>query len=170
MKMNIKRAGRMLALFCKGERVMVLETKNKKVDLIYRTRSIVRVNKELNGKNFEELYFNAVSENNVEALSKIILVFAEDVNSGLSAFKNIDEVFDFLDEYMEEKSGCYQDIFKGIAKSINEMGFFNSKMSAEELEAKMRTHMSIDMNEIIKSSAEKAIAGVAEKEFRGYKG
>lgn len=149
---------------------MILETKNKKVDLIYRTRSIVKVNKELNGKNFEELYFNAVSENNVEALSRIILVFAEDVNSGLSAFKNIDEVFDFLDEYMEESQKTYSDIFKEIAESINEMGFFGNKMTKDELEAKMKTHMSIDMNEIIKNSAEKAIAGVAEKEFRGYKG
>lgn len=149
---------------------MILETNNKKVNLVYRTRSIVKVTKLLSGKNFEDIYFNALSENNIDALANIILVFGEDNDSGLTAFKNVDEVYDFLDDYIEQNQKTYGDIFKEIAESINEMGFFNSKMTKEELEAKMRSHMSIDMNEIIKSSAEKAIAGVAEKEFRGYKG
>jgi len=149
---------------------MILETNSKKVNLVYRTRSIVKVTSLLNGKNFEEIYFNALTENNIEALSNIILVFGEDYDSGRHAFENVDEVYDFLDEYMEEKQKSYGDIFMEIAKSINEMGFFNSKMTEEELQAKIKTHMSIDMNEIIKSSAEKAIAGVAEQEFRGYKG
>lgn len=149
---------------------MILEANNKKVNLVYRTRSIVKVTKLLKGKNFEEIYFNALSENNVDALASIVLVFGEDNDSGLSAFKNVDEVYDFLDDYMEQSQKSYGDIFKEIAESINEMGFFSSKMTAEELEAKMKSHMSIDMNEIIKSSAERAIAGVAEKEFRGYKG
>lgn len=149
---------------------MKLEINNKKVDLIFRTKNIVKVTKKLQGKNFEELYFNAVSENNVEALAEIILIFAEDVNSGLPAFKNADEVYDFIDEYMEQSKKSYQDIFGMIAESINEMGFFSKKMTTEELDNKMKNHMSIDMNEIVRSSAEKAITKVAEQEFRGYKG
>lgn len=149
---------------------MILEVNDKKVNLVYRTRSIVKVTKLLNGKNFEEIYFNALSENNIDALANIIMVFGEDNDSGLPAFQNVDNVYDFLDDYMEENEKSYGDIFKEMAESINEMGFFGSKMTKEELEVKMKSHMSIDMNEIIKSSAEKAIAGVAEKEFRGYKG
>lgn len=149
---------------------MILEIKSKKVNLVYRTRNIVKVTSLLKGKNFEEIYFNALSENNVDALSNMILVFGEDYDSGRRAFENVDEVYDFLDEYMEENEKSYGDIFKEIAGDINGMGFFNSKMTIEELEAKMKSHMAIDMNEIIKSSAEKAIVGVAEKEFRGYKG
>ena len=149
---------------------MILETEKKKVNLVYRTRSIVKVTNLLKGKNFEEIYFNALSENNVDALSQIIYVFGEDFDAGTSAFNNVDEVYDFLDEYMETNSKSYGDIFKEIAKSINEMGFFNSKMTEEELNNKMATHMSIDMDEIIRTSAEKAISNVAEKEFRGYKG
>lgn len=154
----------------KGEMKMILETKNKKVNLVYRTRSIVQVTQLLKGKNFEEIYFNAITENNIDALSKIIKVFGEDVDSGIKAFKTEDEVYDFIDDYMEENKKSYQDIFKEVAESINEMGFFNNKMTKEELEKRMETHMVINMNEIIKSSAEKAIADVAEKEFRGYKG
>ncbi len=149
---------------------MILEIDNRKVNLVYRTRSIVKVTKLLNGKNFEDIYFNALSENNIDALANIILVFGEDNDSGLSAFKNVDEVYDFLDEYMERNQKTYGDIFVEIAESINEMGFLNKRMTEEELQAKMKNHMSIDMNEIIKSSAEKAISNVAEKEFRGYKG
>ena len=149
---------------------MILEIKNKKVNLVYRTRNIVKVTKLLKGKNFEEIYFNALSENNIDALSQILYVFGEDFDSGVSAFKNVDEVYDFLDEYIESNNKSYGEIFKEIAKSINEMGFFNSKMTEEELEKKMKTHMAINMDEIIRSSAEKAISNVAEKEFAGYKG
>jgi len=149
---------------------MILETKNKKVDLVYRTRNIVKVTQLLNGKNFEELYFNAVSENNVEALSKMISIFAEDVETGAKAFQSEDEIYDFIDDYMAEKKKTYGDIFKEIAESINEMGFFNSKMTTKELEAKMKNHMAIDMNEIIKSSAEKAITGMTAKELGISKG
>lgn len=149
---------------------MILEVNDKKVNLVYRTRNLVKVTSLLKGKNFEEIYFNALSENNIDALSSMILVFGEDYDSGRRAFENVDEVYDFLDDYMEQTQKSYGDIFKEIAESINEMGFFGSKMTKEELEGKMKSHMSIDMNEIIKSSAEKAIAGVAEKEFRGYKG
>ena len=149
---------------------MILEINNKKVNLVYRTRSIVKVTNLLKGKNFEEIYFNALSENNIDALSNMILVFGEDYDSGRHAFENVDDVYDFLDDYMEQKQKTYGDIFKEIAESINEMGFFNSKMTTEELETKMKSHMAINMNEIIKSSAEKAITSVAEKEFRGYKG
>ena len=52
---------------------MILETKNKKISLVYRTRSIVKVTNLLQGKNFEEIYFEALSQNNIDALSKIIL-------------------------------------------------------------------------------------------------
>lgn len=149
---------------------MILEIENKKVNLVYRTRSIVKVTNLLKGKNFEEIYFNALSENNIEALSNIIYVFGEDYDSGISAFKNVDEVYDFLDEYMKNNQKSYEDIFKEIAKSINEMGFFGKKMTEEELEIKMKSHMSIDMNEIIRNSAEKAVSNVVETEFRGYKG
>ena len=149
---------------------MILEIENKKVNLIYRTRSIVKVTNLLKGKNFEEIYFNALSENNIDALSQMIYVFGEDYDSGTNAFKSVEEVYDFLDEYMEKNQKSYGDVFKDIAKSINEMGFFNTKMTEEELEEKMKTHMAIDMDEIIKSSAEKAISKVAEQEFRGFKG
>ena len=144
---------------------MELKTKLQKVNLVYRTRKIVNIAKLLDGKNFEELYFNALTENNVEALSNMILAFAEDPENGASAFKNIDEVFDFLDDYMEENKKTYQDIFKDLAESINNAGFFNKKMTKEELTTKAETHLSIDMNKIIQSSAEKAIQQVAENEM-----
>lgn len=149
---------------------MILETNNKKVNLVYRTKNIVKVTKLLNGKNFEEIYFNAISENDVEALAKVILIFGEDVDSGITKFKSEDEVYAFIDDYMAENNKTYGDIFKTIAEDINEMGFFNSKMTQEELMNKMSTHMAINMEEIVKASAEKAITNMAEKEFKGYKG
>lgn len=148
---------------------MILETKNKKINLVLRTRKIADIAKKLDGKNFEDVYFKAMNEFDLEALSKIIFILAENEDK-TSSFKNSTEVYDFIDDYMEENKKTYKDIFEEIAEDINEEGFFNSKMNKKELKAKMSSPLSsMNMNEVIKNSAEKAIAKVAEQEFQGYK-
>lgn len=148
---------------------MLLETKNKKINLVLRTRKIADIAKKLEGKNFEDVYFKAMNEFDIEALSKIIFMLAENEDK-TSAFKSNTDVYDFIDDYMEENKKTYKDIFTEIAKDINEEGFFNSKMTKEQLEEKMSSPLSsMNMNEVIKNSAEKAIAKVAEQEFQGYR-
>lgn len=149
---------------------MILETKNKKINLVPRTRKIADIAKKLEGKNFEEVYFKAMNEFNLEALSKIIYILAENEDK-TSSFNNNIEVYDFLDDYIAENNKTYKDIFEDIAKDINEEGFFNSKMTQKELKDKMSNPLSsMNMNEVIKSSAEKAINKIAEEQFQGYRG
>lgn len=148
---------------------MILETKNKKINLVLRIRKLADIAKQLDGKNFEDVYFKAMNEFNLEALSKIIFILAENEDK-TSAFKNSTEVYDFIDDYMSENKKTYKEIFEEIAKDINKEGFFNSKMTKEELEGKMSNPLSsINMDELIKNSAEKAISKVAEEQFQGYK-
>lgn len=150
---------------------MILETKNKKINLVFTTRKIVNISNILKGKNFEDLYFKAVNENDLDALSKIIFVFAED-EAGLKSFKTSEDVYDFIDDYKQENNKTYQDIFNEMAGIINEEGFFKTKMNKKQLQEKTSNPLSgINMNEVIKSSAEKAISKVAEEEvFKGYMG
>ena len=87
-----------------------------------------------------------------------------------SSFKNNTEVYDFIDDYMAENDKTYKAIFEEIAEAINEEGFFNSKMTKKDLKDKMSNPLSsMNMNEVIKNSAEKAITKVAEQEFQGYR-
>lgn len=150
---------------------MILETKNKKINLVFTTRKIVNISNILKGKNFEDLYFKAMNENDLDALSKIIFVFAED-EVGIKSFKTSEEVYDFIDDYKQENNKTYQDIFNEMAGIINEEGFFKIKMNKKQLQEKTSNPLSgINMNEVIKSSAEKAISKVAEEEvFKGYMG
>lgn len=148
---------------------MILETKKQKINLVLRTRKIADIAKKLDGKNFEDVYFKAMNEFDLEALSKIIFTLAENEDK-TSSFKSNTDVYDFIDDYMEENKKTYKDIFTEIAEDINEEGFFNSKMTKEQLKDKMSSPLSsMNMNEVIKSSAEKAIAKVAEQEFQGYR-
>ena len=151
--------------------MLELKTKSKSIRLVYRTKKIVDITNLLKGKNFDDLYFNAVNEGNLDALSKIIYEFAED-EAGLRAFKSSDEVYDFIDDYKEENNKTYGDIFVEIADSINDEGFFKSKMKEKELKDKMSNPFSgVNMTEVVKNSAEKAISKMAETEmFKGYKG
>ena len=148
---------------------MILETNNKKINLVLRTRKIADIAKKLEGKNFEDVYFKAMNEFDLDALSKIIFILAENEDK-TNAFKNSTEVYDFIDDYMTENKKTYKDIFEEIAEDINEEGFFNSKMTKKELKDKMSNPLSsMNMNEVIKNSAEKAISKVAEEQFQGYK-
>lgn len=148
---------------------MILETNNKKINLVLRTRKIADIAKKLEGKNFEDVYFKAMNEFDLDALSKIIYILAENEDK-TNAFKNSTEVYDFIDDYMAENNKTYKDIFQEIAEDINEEGFFNSKMTKKELKDKMSNPLSsMNMNDVIKSSAEKAISKVAEEQFQGYR-
>lgn len=143
---------------------MEFKTKFKTINLVFTTRKIVNISKTLGGKNFEDLYFKAMNENDLDALSKIIFVFAED-EAGIKSFKTSDEVYDFIDDYKAESNKSYIDIFNEIAEVINDEGFFKEKISKKELKQKALNPLStINMEEIVKTSAEKAISKLAEQE------
>lgn len=143
---------------------MEFKTKFKTINLVFTTRKIVNISKTLGGKNFEDLYFKAMNENDLDALSKIIFVFAED-EAGIKSFKTSDEVYDFIDDYKAESNKSYADIFNEIAEVINEEGFFKEKISKKELKQRVLNPLSgINMEEIVKTSAEKAISKLAEQE------
>ncbi len=145
---------------------MNLNLKNKKVELIFTTRKIVNLTKDIKEKNLEDLYFKIMNEKNIEALATLINEFAENTDTGLKAFNNIEEVYEFMDSYMLENQKTYDDLFNEIAEAINEEGFFKSKMSKEELYQKASNPLLVlNMNEVIKTSAEKAIAKIAEVEM-----
>lgn len=143
--------------------MLVLETKNKKINLIFKTKKIVEIVKTLKGTNFEEAFFKMANEKNLEALSKMIYTLAEDENEK-NPFKNSTEVCDFIDDYKSENSKTYDDIFKEIAEAINEEGFFNKKMEQEEISQKISNSLSqIDIDSTIQRAVEKALVPMAQK-------
>ena len=60
---------------------------------------------------------------------------------------------------------------KDIAIAINEEGFFRTKMTEEELQARMNDILSsLNYEDILKNSVEKMATEVVTDEFRGFKG
>lgn len=148
---------------------MILETKNKTINLVLKTRKIVKIANLLQSKNFEDCFFKATKDSDIDSLSKIIFALAED-NDNKSPFKSSEEVYDFLDEYRVEKDKTYEDIFKDLAEAINEEGFFTKKRTKKELAEMISNPLSMtDMNELVQKSAEKAISKIAEEQFQNFK-
>lgn len=148
---------------------MKLETKNKIVNLVLKTRKIVDITNTLKNKNFEDAYFKALQDNDLNALSKIIYTLAED-NEGKHSFNSSEEVYEFLDDYRKENGKSYEDIFKELTEVINEEGFFIKKRTKKELVEMISNPLSgTNMNELIQKSAEKAISRIAEEQFQGFK-
>lgn len=153
---------------------MILETKNKKIKLVFRTRKIVDIANILKSKDFEDVFTKAYAVCDLDALSKIIYILAEDENKN-NVFTSSEMVYDFLDDYRVENKATYVDVYKKIAEALNEEGFFKKKKTKKELEEMLSNPLStMNMDELLKKSAENAMSKIAEKEFQekqfqGYK-
>lgn len=147
---------------------MIIETKNKTINLVLKTRKIVEIANLLKNKNFEEAFVKAYSIVDQETLGILIYKLAE-TEDGFALFKNIDEVYDFMDECRIEGLN-YNELYKRIAEALNEEGFFKKKMSKKDLENLTSNPLStINMNEIVQKSTENAMSKIAEQQFQGYK-
>lgn len=150
---------------------MIIETKNKNINLVLKTRKIVDIANLLKNKNFEEAFVKAYSILDGEALTKIIFKLAENEN-GESAFNSSDEVYDFIDDCRAEGI-TISELYAKIAEALNEEGFFKKKMSKKELKEMTPNPLStMNMNELVQKSAESAMSKIAEKQFQeqGFQG
>jgi hypothetical protein len=141
---------------------MIIETKNKTINLVLKTRKIVDIANLLKNKNFEEAFTKAYSELDMEALSKIIFKLAED-EDGKSVFETSGEVYDFMDECRADGI-TINDLYGKVAEALNEEGFFKKKMSKKELKEMTSNPLStMNMNELIRKSAEVAVNKMTEQ-------
>ena len=143
---------------------MIIETKNKNINLVLKTRKIVEIANLLKNKNFEEVFKKAYSILDMEALSKIIFKLAEN-DEGKHVFVSSDEVYDFIDECRIEGISV-SDLYGKIAEALNEEGFFKKRMTKKELKEMMSNPLSeTDMNELVQKSAEKVINKITEEQI-----
>ena len=146
---------------------MIIETKNKTINLVLKTRKIVDIANLLKNKNFEEAFVKAYSILDGEALTKIIFKLAENEN-GESAFTSTEEIYDFIDDCRADGI-TINDLYSKIPEALNEEGFFKKKMSKKELKEMTSNPLStMNMNELVQKSAESAMSKIAEQQFQGY--
>nr|DAJ80385.1 MAG TPA: tail assembly chaperone protein [Caudoviricetes sp.] len=150
---------------------MIIETKNKTINLVLKTRKIVDIANLLKNKNFEEAFTKSYAICDREALSKIIFKLAEN-EDGKSVFTSSDEVYDFMDDCRIEGITA-NDLYGKIAEALNEEGFFKKKMNKKELKEMTSNPLStMNMNDLVQKSAESAMSKIAEKQFQeqGFQG
>lgn len=144
---------------------MIIETKNKTINLVLKTRKIVDIANLLKNKNFEEVFTKAYSILDIEALSKIIFKLAENEDEK-SVFTSSEEVYDFIDDCRKEGI-TISDLYSKIAEALNEEGFFKKKMSKKELkEVTSNPLLTMNMNDLIQKSTESIVSKIAEKQFQ----
>lgn len=143
---------------------MIIETKNKTINLVLKTRKIVDIANLLKNKNFEEAFIKVYSILDIEALSKIIFKISE-LESGENAFTNSDEVYDFIDECKKEGM-TIKNLYEKIAESLNDEGFFKKKMTKKELKEIATNPLStLNLDKIVEKSAENVVGKIIEQEF-----
>ena len=149
---------------------MKMKYKDKEINLVPRTRKVIELTEKLKDKNLNDVMFQGLKNCDIKVLAEIIKVFAEDEDKK-AVFTSINNVYDFIDELKETEQKSYSEIYKEVIEVTNEMGFFSKKMTAKELNAQIEDPISnIDMEELVKASAQKYMDKLAEEEFRGYQG
>lgn len=143
---------------------MIIETKNKTINLVLKTRKIVDIANLLKNKNFEEVFIKAYSILDIEALSKIIFKLAENEN-GESIFTSSSEVYDFMDDCRTEGM-TISELYAKIAEALNDEGFFKKKMSKKELkEITSNPLLTMNTDKLLEKAVENAANRVVEKEI-----
>lgn len=143
---------------------MIIETKNKTINLVLKTRKIVDIANLLKNKNFEEVFIKAYSILDIEALSKIIFKLAENENSE-SIFTSSSEVYDFMDDCRTEGI-TISELYAKIAEALNDEGFFKKKMSKKELkEITSNPLLTMNTDKLLEKAVENAANRVVEKEI-----
>ena len=143
---------------------MIIETKNKTINLVLKTRTIVDIANLLKNKNFEEVFIKAYSILDIEALSKIIFKLAENEN-GESIFLSSNEVYDFIDDCRKEGI-TISELYGKIAEALNDEGFFKKKMSKKELkEVTSNPLLTMNTDKLLEKAVENAANKVVEKEI-----
>ena len=143
---------------------MIIETKNKTINLVLKTRKIVDIANLLKNKNFEEAFVKAYSILDPEALSKIIFKLAENEN-GESSFTKSSDVYDFIDDCRTEGI-IISELYAKVAEALNDEGFFKKKMSKKELK-EMTSNPLLTMNtdKLLEKAVENVANKVVEKEI-----
>ena len=140
---------------------MIIETKNRNINLVLKIVDIANL---LKNKNFEEAFIKAYSILDMEALSKIIFKISE-LESGENAFTNSDEVYDFIDECRKEGM-TIKNLYEKIAEALNDEGFFKKKMTKKELKEIATNPLStLNLDKIVEKSAENVVGKIIEQEF-----
>lgn len=143
---------------------MIIETKNKTINLVLKTRKIVDIANLLKNKNFEEAFTRAYSICDREALSKIIFKLAEN-EDGKGTFMTSNEVYDFMDDCRLEGITA-NDLYEKIAEALNDEGFFKKKMTKKELkEIATNPLFTLNLDKIVEKSAENVVGKIIEQEF-----
>lgn len=143
---------------------MIIETKNKTINLVLKTRKIVDIANLLKNKNFEEVFIKAYSILDIEALSKIIFKLAENEN-GESAFTSSSEVYEFMDDCRAEGITT-SELYAKIAEALNNEGFFKKKMNKKELkEITLNPLLTMNTDKLLEKAVENAANRVVEKEI-----
>lgn len=150
--------------------MVVLKNKDKEFKLIPRTKKVVELTEKLKGKNLSELIFKGINTGDIKTLVELIKAFAE-TEDGKQMFFAIDNVYEFIDNWVAENGKSYTELYREVIKVVNEMGFMKTKMTEEELEEMMNDPMTgVDINEIILNSTQKIVDNMAQEEFKGYQG
>lgn len=146
------------------------EITEQTIYLVPRARKVVALTEKLKTKSLSDAIFKGFNDGSLTVLAEAIKAFAEK-EDGTQAFYSMDNVYDFIDDYVNEKECSYSALYEDVIKVTNEMGFLKSKMDEKTLKIEMDNPLSaIDMTTIIANSAEKAVINIAEEEFKGYKG
>lgn len=135
---------------------MILETEKKTITLQFKNRLVALLEERLQCKDLRTFLFQEANNAKLRTLAMCILTLTE------KEFKNLNEVYDFLDDYQQEHEKTVFDLYQNLILAMNDRYFFKEKLPEEELKKMAQDPMvGFDMGEIMASAAKTVATDVA---------
>ncbi len=150
---------------------MEIIVNEKKLSINVSMRKIVDITKRNKGSNFKDLFFKKMNEVDFEFLATLIQSFYVKEESSYDFGGDINKVYDFMEEYVSIEENDFEKLYKELAEAINVKSFFGKKMSHEEIMAEVENPLSgIDIDQMVRDSAQSVMKEAVVEEFKGYRG
>jgi hypothetical protein len=134
-------------------------------------RKIVELTKKNKGNNFKDLFFQKMNDVDFEFLANLIQSCYVKEDSSYDFGGDINKVYDFMQEYASIEDNDFEKLYKEFAEEMNVKSFFGKKMSAKELTMELENPLNgIDINQMVRDSAQSVMKEAVVEEFKGYKG
>lgn len=138
---------------------MITTASGKTLDLCFKTRIMERFEERFSIKNAMDFWKEAMQGPSLKVLEIALVEFSD------GAIKDVNDAADFIDDYIAQDGKTVETLYSEIIQAINEKGFFKEKLTAEALEAELKTpvlNMAEIVNRAITEAGKEYITGTAQ--------
>jgi hypothetical protein len=121
---------------------MITTASGKELELHFKTRLMEHFEERFKIKDTMKFWKEAANGPSIKVLEVALTTFSD------GTIKDVNEAADFIDDYTAQDGKTVYTLYEEIIQEINDKGFFKEKLTADKLEAELKSPI-LDMEAIV---------------------